>query len=132
MYRCSHCGFRAQTKEDLAVHVKNNHAAMTISCSLCKFKTSSHLQYNSHVNKRHTDIPWSEHIKVYKCDMCTFTSLYIEQIDLHHSAEHGIEKQFACAKCNATFKSRRKLRRHWTRDCYNKTHTPLKGAIPVT
>lgn len=100
------------------MHIKNNHGKITISCSLCGFKTSSHIRYNQHVDQHHTDIPWSKKSKMFKCDICKFQSKNIEHVDVHQEDKHGIQKQFTCGKCSSSFNSRRNLRRHWTKECY--------------
>lgn len=130
--KCLDCGFLARNKAHVEMHVKNHHAKMKILCRLCKFKSSSHLSYNSHVNNRHRDIPWSDHTILYKCDLCTFTTNSIDKVDRHHLTDHGIQKEFACAKCNFNFKSRRHLRRHWTRECYSTSPTPAANLLALS
>lgn len=89
-YYCEMCNTYYESVNSLLEHIKITHP---FQCSLCHTKLKNRYGLKNHVAKFHG-------MKIYKCQVCTFTSVNKQSINLHKS---GHKQHFTCKNCREFF-----------------------------
>ncbi len=138
-HRCALCIFRSYTYRVLRAHCKLVHphlklpkispslksqnamnskqcflpvrGKVTSHCETTKFKCRKCGNSFSTKNKLKYHIQ-SHYGKKQRCNLCSFTTLRIDQLYLHIKSVHGTLKQFQCDLCEARFTTAPYLKRH--------------------
>ena len=98
----------AKDKDSLKNHVNTKDKENTFKSDLCKKSFNSKNEVVKHVKTIHL-----ENNHLFKCNLCEESYTKQKQFEEHKANVHAI--QFRCELCDKTFKIRRCLLRHLTR-----------------
>ncbi|OWF43500.1 uncharacterized protein LOC110459662 [Mizuhopecten yessoensis] len=109
--RCDICDFSTHLGSTYKLHMMTHTGEHPVKCSLCDFSCIRSYQLTSHMRTHTGDKP-------YKCDKCNYASAWNVQLKDHKKA-HFSDDQINCDTCNITFKDRRGLNMHISKEHAN-------------
>ena len=119
IFECDLCNFVTKHNTCLGLHKWITHDINTDGkyklheCAKCDYKTKHPGHIKDHIKKRHT----KNEAKQYNCSICSFTSKYLSNLDLHNWTDHNINKNgrykiHQCSKCTYHSKIKGSLEKH--------------------
>ena len=118
---CHTCEFVANTKQNLACHVKQEHKTHRyIICEHCGFELYNGRMYKDHLSKQHNKAG-------FECDECELSFFTSNDYRQHKLRTHP-ESTFKCEKCGAIYLWKIALENHQKHktDCEMKKYTVLQ------
>ncbi|KAK5604443.1 hypothetical protein CRENBAI_017219 [Crenichthys baileyi] len=110
MYQCKHCSDAFHYKSQLRSHEREHHSCSSDAVSLT---TGTDTITKVEESERGTDEEGSVH-KVYKCDMCNYTSSTYVGVR-NHRRIHNSDKPYRCCSCDFATTNMNSLKSHMRR-----------------
>ena len=107
LFQCELCPKSFRLKKHLKSHKKShNDIAKGLKCNIClKVFSSNRTSLSSHMNEAHNTV------RIYKCELCNFSSPRNSTVRIHQGAFHNIFK-FSCSRCSKRFSYEPDLTKH--------------------
>lgn len=103
-FKCAHCNNAYTRKDYLDMHNRIHHALQSqFQCPQCEKGFSQKSKFNAHTRVCTK--------KLFKCDVCTFTTKSEAYADDHKQKHIGMD-EFKCRHCSAVFFQRSQLLKH--------------------
>ncbi|BET02538.1 Hypothetical protein NTJ_15356 [Nesidiocoris tenuis] len=112
-FKCYHCSFQSDNKEDLEVHIGKHMQEMRYRCPDCNYFTSHITQFTKHT-KLHPGL------KAFNCRFCNFRSAHPAAMR-NHELTHSLLKPYRCNVCDFRTTRSDHLQNHMRR------HSDVKG-----
>ncbi|XP_028355222.1 zinc finger protein 335 isoform X5 [Physeter macrocephalus] len=137
-FLCRICGSRFLSHEDLRFHVNSHEAGnpQLFKCLQCSYRSRRWSSLKEHM---------FNHVgsKPYKCDECSYTSVYRKDV-IRHAAVHSRDRKkrpdptpklssFPCPVCGRVYPMQKRLTQHMKTHSTEKPHiveSPLRSATP--
>ncbi|XP_043208469.1 zinc finger protein 112-like [Amphibalanus amphitrite] len=103
-FRCGQCELRTSTFRTLVDHVRGHLKLPSHVCSICGYKAYTSSRYHNHMD--------SHGGRRHRCELCGLEFKSLLKKSQHKIVVHRRPAKFTCERCDVTFKSSSRLRRH--------------------
>eukprot|EP00092_Neocalanus_flemingeri_P009882 GFUD01010651.1.p1 GENE.GFUD01010651.1~~GFUD01010651.1.p1 ORF type:complete len:755 (-),score=140.96 GFUD01010651.1:213-2477(-) len=97
---CQFCEFKTKWSSNMIKHIKSKHGEVNVGfsvvkkCKYCPFVGSCRKELRLHKKIEHKEI-----LKVFNCNICTYTSNWEDSMKLHNKF-HGVMKEYPGVECD--------------------------------
>ena len=108
VFKCSHCEHESENNWNLGQHMQRHTGEWAFACDDCRYKTSTKINLDKHVNVQHGPRPRHE----FPCDQCDYSTPRKYNLNAH-KRKHADVRPFSCQQCDQTFKHKYQLPIHY-------------------